>query len=187
MNAQKKQIRWLLGILVTGLISFSLLYLLGYQSHILEREELIHQIQKVESERDYFIQHRGAREQIQQQVDSLSRVLAAVEQQFLTVREFPQVLRETATLASPLGLQIISADPDIEEFEALGQDTTQVKPLFLTWRVRGGYLPIGKFLQAWENLPFYQMPVAVEIQRMEKTPRLLEARIRSRVFIMTAD
>ncbi|NOX38453.1 MAG: hypothetical protein GXO78_13045 [Calditrichaeota bacterium] len=184
MNAQKKQIRWLLGILVVGLISFSLLYLLGYQSAVLEREELIHQIQKVEGERDYFIQHQGSLEQIQQQVDSLSRVLKAVERRFLTVREFPRVLRETAALATPLGLQIFSADPDIESFEAIVEDTARVKPLYMMWRLRGSYLQIGKFLQAWENLPFYQMPVAVEIQRLEKKPRVLEARIRSRVFIM---
>lgn len=184
MNVQKKQIRWLLGIGMAGVMSFGLLYLMGYQQAVWEREEIVHQIQKLESERSYFLANQGSLDRLLQQVDSLSRRLKEVEEHFISLREFPRALQETAGLAFPLRLRVMGADPQLQRFEATRTDSSRVHPLYLEWRVRGSYFQIGKFIQDWNKLPFEQLPVGIELQRLQRPPFLLEARITSKVFIV---
>lgn len=107
--------------------------------------------------------------------------LEEVRSRFVEKDDLAKVSRKIEEFARGYNLRLTDFAPVFEDYFA---DTSKgaIKALPLAITVRGRYLDIGKFIENWENLPFYLEPKGIMIQRVTPFTNDLKAIISSQLY-----
>lgn len=104
-----------------------------------------------------------------------------VRLKFVRKDDLTSVSKKMEDFARKNNLRLIDFAPVFEDYFA---DTTEteIKELPLDITVRGRYLEIGRFIENWENLPFYLEANKISIQRYTPSSNDLKATISSKLY-----
>jgi Tfp pilus assembly protein PilO len=107
--------------------------------------------------------------------------LEEVRSKFVEKDDLASVSRKIEDFARKYDLRLIDFAPVFEDYFA-DTSKTIIKALPLAITVRGRYLDVGKFIENWEQLPFYLEPKGIVIQRLAANSNDLKATITSELY-----
>ncbi len=181
MNRLKKQIQWLIFILLGSISSLSIFYGIFILNYNEKAQTLQAQITNYHTVIDYFNQNTHALEHYQQSVDSLTHIKDSLVTRIATEDQLPQVLEQTARLFQRQGVQVLAATPDVNRPAPI--QTNGYSQLPLNWKIKGNFLAIAATLEQLERLPIQQWPVTWQFQRDLKTPGKVLVEFQSRIWL----
>lgn len=120
-------------------------------------------------------------ENVEKKLLDEKRKLTAVKAKFVEKDGLASVSKKLGNFAKNYNLKLTDFAPVFDEYF---NDTskTMIKALPLAITVNGTYLDIGRFIENWENLPFYLEAKEVSIQRSAPVSNNLEATISSKLY-----
>ena len=107
--------------------------------------------------------------------------LEEVKARFVEKDELASVSKKLGDFAKDYNLRLTDFAPVFDDYFA-DTSKTVIKALPLAITVTGAYLDIGRFIENWENLPFYLEADAISIQRLTPVSNNLEATISSKLY-----
>jgi len=107
--------------------------------------------------------------------------LEEVRSKFVEKDDLTSVSKKMEDFAKKNNLRMIDFAPVFEDYFA-DTSKTVIKELPLAITVRGRYLDIGRFVENWENLPFYLRAEEISIQRFTDSSNDLKATISSKLY-----
>ena len=107
--------------------------------------------------------------------------LEEVKARFVEKDELASVSKKLGDFAKDYNLKLTDFAPVFDDYFA-DTSKTVIKALPLAITVTGAYLDIGRFIENWENLPFYLEADEISVQRITPVSNNLEATISSKLY-----
>jgi len=108
--------------------------------------------------------------------------LENVKKRFLKKNELEKATAQTDALAKQFNLKLKEFSPVLESYLASSGQNKKIQGYPLVITVEGRYVNIGKFIDNWENLPFYMTPYELKIKRVEEGRNELQAMISGTLY-----
>lgn len=99
---------------------------------------------------------------------------------FIRKNDLGKVTHELRVLADKYDLKMTDFSPGFKDY--FDAQKNAIVPLSLSISFVGRYLQIGKFLESWDNLPFYLIPEEVTLQRLDKNGYDIQAIVEAKLY-----
>ncbi len=99
---------------------------------------------------------------------------------FVQRKDLGKVTLKIQSLARKYDLKLVDFSPGFKDY--FTQKEEKIIPLPLTITLVGRYIKIGKFVEEWEHLPFYLVPQAIIMERLDKNGYDVQAVIDSKLY-----
>ncbi len=100
---------------------------------------------------------------------------------FLNKNELSVVTETLKKMASRYKLKLLDFSPGLDSYFGTNPDD-KIVALPIDIVVEGYYLDVGKFLEHWQDLPFYMLPNGLELKRANKNENVLHATINGALY-----
>lgn len=114
---------------------------------------------------------------IQQRLTQEQMDLENVRSKFLRKNELEKATSRTDALAKKYKLTLKEFSPVLENYLASSDASQMIKGYPLVITVEGRYIDIGKFIDGWNDLPFYMIPEEIKLKRLDEKSNDLRAMI----------
>ncbi|MCD6373967.1 MAG: type 4a pilus biogenesis protein PilO [Caldisericaceae bacterium] len=99
---------------------------------------------------------------------------------FVRKQDLGKVTKALQELAKKYDLKLVDFSPGFRDY--FEKQDEKIIPLPLSVTLVGRYLSIGRFLEEWENLPFYLIPVSIILEKLDKNGYDIQAVIESKLY-----
>ena len=99
---------------------------------------------------------------------------------FVRKQDLGKVAKALQELAKKYDLKLVDFSPGFRDY--FEKQDEKIIPLPLSVTLVGRYLSIGRFLEEWENLPFYLIPVSIILEKLDKNGYDIQAVIESKLY-----
>ncbi len=99
---------------------------------------------------------------------------------FVRKQDLGKVTKALQDLAKKYDLKLVDFSPGFRDY--FEKQDEKIIPLPLSITLVGRYLSIGKFLEEWENLPFYLIPVSIILEKSDENGYDIQAVIESKLY-----
>jgi len=107
--------------------------------------------------------------------------LADIKSHFIYKTELARVTEDLRRRAEKFDLVLTDFAPVLDNYFV---DTlhTEIKPLPLAITVTGKYLDIGRYIESWDQLPFYILPNEIKIEKLDEKSNDLQATVTGNLY-----
>ncbi len=99
---------------------------------------------------------------------------------FVKKEELGKVTKQLQRLARNYNLKLLDFSPNFQDY--FKEKEEQIIPLPISILVEGRYIQVGKFIEKWEQLPFYLIPESIVIQLKDEKATAVQAAITSNLY-----
>ena len=99
---------------------------------------------------------------------------------FVRKKDLGTVTKTLQKLAREYNLKLVDFSPGFRDY--FEKQNEQIIPLPLSITLVGRYLAIGKFIEAWMNLPFYLIPESIILEKLDKNGYDIQAVIEAKLY-----
>ncbi|APF19325.1 hypothetical protein Calab_3632 [Caldithrix abyssi DSM 13497] len=99
---------------------------------------------------------------------------------FVRRENLGQVTERLQSLAEKYNLKLVDFSPGFKDY--FEQKDKKIIPLPLTITLVGQYLAIGKYIEQWQELPFYILPQSIIMERLDENGYDVQAVIDTKLY-----
>ncbi len=118
---------------------------------------------------------------IQKKYEEDQKKLIRERTRFLNKNELSVVTRKLKRFSTKFKIKLLDFSPGLDSYFGVSPED-KIVSLPIDIMVEGYYLNIGKFLEHWNDLPFYMIPNGVELKRAEPDGNILHATISASLY-----
>ncbi|MHB2152857.1 type 4a pilus biogenesis protein PilO [Calditrichota bacterium GD2] len=119
-------------------------------------------------------------ENIKKRFEEEQNQLEKEKAKFVKRENLGQVTARLQNLAKEYNLKLVDFSPGFKDY--FEQKDKKIIPLPLTITLIGQYLAIGKYIEHWQELPFYILPQAIIMERLDENGYDVQAVIETKLY-----
>lgn len=120
-------------------------------------------------------------ENIKKHFNQEQEYLKKEKERFIKREELGKVIVELRKLAKKYNLKLVDFSPGLKDY--FTEKDQKIVPLPVSITFIGDFISIGKFMDAWRDMPFYLIPEEVTMERIDKSGRDIQTVVQSKLYI----
>ncbi len=120
-------------------------------------------------------------ENIKKHFNQEQKYLQKEKERFVKREELGKVIVELRKLARKFNLKLVDFSPGLKDYFTEKDQKIVSLPVSITFI--GDFISVGKFMDAWREMPFYLIPEEVTMERVDKSGRDIQTVVQSKLYI----